>query len=93
MNKITQSQLRRIIKEEVSRITEDLDADPRAPSDPERMLGDISKRTENLANRIADTYAQVKDDKVAALLFEVLSEVRGLSTATYKFRHDYRPKY
>lgn len=93
MNKIAQSQLRRIIKEEVSRITENLDADPRPLNDPERMLADLGRRAEALSQKVREARENVEDDNLHDLLLQISSELNMYVSATYKFRHDYRPKY
>lgn len=88
--RITQSQLRRIIKEEISKISENEESDLRQSNDPERILSDIGRRAEALSQKVRAAKKNVEDDDLRELLSDISSELNMYVSTTYKFRHDYK---
>ena len=89
--KITQEHLRKIISEEISKMSEN--SDPRKTDDPERILADIGRRSENLTQKVREARKNVEDPDLKELLRDIGSELNMYVQTTYKFRHDYKPDY
>ena len=95
--KLTESKLRLIIKEEISRINENEESDSRASDDPLRVLADIGRRSESLSQKVREARKKIRNrddlDDLVELLMYISGELNMYVHSTYKFRHDYKPDY